>query len=128
MVLFHPQSCCWVVGFRSAAEDHEGAETPGLVWHQSRAWVCPERACSSPGRSGCFAGLDRVFLQVCVGLSHGCQPDVDPLLCRCWEEPFSPHQREKEEKVEIVAKGGEGASFLLLAFEVVFACSAGERN
>lgn len=61
-------------------------------------------------------------------MSRSYQPDVNPLFCRCWEEQFSPNQREKEEKAEeMVAKGG-GTSLLLPAFKVVFACSVGETN
>ena len=40
-MLFHPQSCWWVVDFGNAAAERGGAETPGLVWCQSWAWLCP---------------------------------------------------------------------------------------
>lgn len=125
LLFFHPQSCCYIVG--NAADEQGGAEIPGLVWHPSWSRVYPLQKEPIPsqevaGGLRTWTGFSRC---VQVRWCHSYWPNTSFLLCHCYEEQFSPKQRE--EKVEMLTRG-VGASLLLPGFEAVFVCNVAERN
>lgn len=126
-MLFHRQSCCSVVGFRHAAEEHGGAWVWSGISHGPWFALC-RRSSFLPRKKQVVGELGQV---ISVGVCRAdCLTSTNLMLILSVTAGRSSshlNQREKEEKVEMVTKGG-GASLLLLAFETLFACNASEEK